>query len=543
MQLNKIKLHSCTTFASAQSQITLDDDYNVPDYRPDIVKVLKEKGELHFDEVKAAAGAAWLKGRLVFRVLYRSDQENGKISCLKGEIPFQEKLNMDGVQEYDVIQASGEIEDLTIGVIHSRKISVRAVILLKTEEPREKEDELCVGIEADDGCEKRYRNTNILQLLCMKRDQCRQKSEITLPSSKPNVQEILWKSLEIRNLDTKMGQDGVKLSGEVLISVLYQEEEETDRVQWYETVIPLDCGVECDAGTEADIIYKVKARPASMELEVKPDYDGEERVLVLELVMNLDIRVWKEQEISMLEDVYSLKQEIIPVCTGVTLHHISVKNDSQCRLTEQMELAESQEKILQICSCEGTVHLESTELTEQGVRAEGILVTELLYITTDDQMPIGSAREIYPFEQLIEIPQQTARTERNKLEELEALERKNKLQTELDCRISQLSAVMLDQDHVEIKAVIGLDLLAFEQEQIDNITDTREEPLDMEQLQKRPGLVGYIAKDGDSLWSIAKENHTTVEDILRDNHRTDEELRRGEKILIVKKVELNSYES
>lgn len=543
MQLNKIKLHSCTTFASAQSQITLDDDYNVPDYRPDIVKVLKEKGELHFDEAKAAAGAAWLKGRLVFRVLYRSDQENGKISCLKGEIPFQEKLNMDGVQEYDVIQASGEIEDLTIGVIHSRKISVRAVILLKTEEPQEKEDELCVGIEADDGCEKRYRNTNILQLLCMKRDQCRQKSEITLPSSKPNVQEILWKSLEIRNLDTKMGQDGVKLSGEVLISVLYQEEEETDRVQWYETVIPLDCGVECDAGTEADIIYKVKARPASMELEVKPDYDGEERVLVLELVMNLDIRVWKEQEISMLEDVYSLKKEIIPVCTGVTLHHISVKNDSQCRLTEQMELAESQEKILQICSCEGTVHLESTELTEQGVRAEGILVTELLYITTDDQMPIGSAREIYPFEQLIEIPQQTARTERNKLEELEALERKNKLQTELDCRISQLSAVMLDQDHVEIKAVIGLDLLAFEQEQIDNITDTREEPLDMEQLQKRPGLVGYIAKDGDSLWSIAKENHTTVEDILRDNHRTDEDLRRGEKILIVKKVELNSYES
>ena len=543
MQLNKIKLHSCTTFASAQSQITLDDDYNVPDYRPDIVKVLKEKGELHFDEAKAAAGAAWLKGRLVFRVLYRSDQENGKISCLKGEIPFQEKLNMDGVQEYDVIQASGEIEDLTIGVIHSRKISVRAVILLKTEEPQEKEDELCVGAEADDGCEKRYRNTNILQLLCMKRDQCRQKIEITLPSSKPNVQEILWKSLEIRNLDTKMGQDGVKLSGEVLISVLYQEEEETDRVQWYETVIPLDCGVECDAGTEADIIYKVKARPASMELEVKPDYDGEERVLVLELVMNLDIRVWKEQEISMLEDVYSLKKEIIPVCTGVTLHHISVKNDSQCRLTEQMELAESHEKILQICSCEGTVHLESTELTEQGVRAEGILVTELLYITTDDQMPIGSAREIYPFEQFIEIPQQTVRTERNKPEGPETLEQKNKLQTELDCRISQLSAVMLDQDHVEIKAVIGLNLLAFEQEQIDNITDTCEEPLDMEQLQKRPGLVGYIAKDGDSLWSIAKENHTTVEDILRDNHRTDEDLRRGEKILIVKKVELNSYES
>ena len=140
-------------------------------------------------------------------------------------------------------------------------------------------------------------------------------------------------------------------------------------------------------------------------------------------------------------------------------------------------------------------------------------------------------------------PQQTVRTERNKPEGPETLEQKNKLQTELDCRISQLSAVMLDQDHVEIKAVIGLNLLAFEQEQIDNITDTCEEPLDMEQLQKRPGWSVTLQKMGDSLWSIAKENHTTVEDILRDNHRTDEDLRRGEKILIVKKVELNSYES
>ena len=46
MELRKIKLHSCQKKGKAVSQITLDDDYNVPDYRPDIVKVLKEKGEL-----------------------------------------------------------------------------------------------------------------------------------------------------------------------------------------------------------------------------------------------------------------------------------------------------------------------------------------------------------------------------------------------------------------------------------------------------------------------------------------------------------------
>ena len=80
-----MKIHRKQETGSAVSQITLDDDYNVPDYRPDLVKVLKEKGELRFDEVKAGAGFVWVKGSLSFRVLYRSEQGNGKISCLKGE--------------------------------------------------------------------------------------------------------------------------------------------------------------------------------------------------------------------------------------------------------------------------------------------------------------------------------------------------------------------------------------------------------------------------------------------------------------------------
>ena len=56
MEFQKIKLHRSEKNGSAVTQITLDDDYNVPDYRQDIVKVIKERGELRFDEVKALSG-------------------------------------------------------------------------------------------------------------------------------------------------------------------------------------------------------------------------------------------------------------------------------------------------------------------------------------------------------------------------------------------------------------------------------------------------------------------------------------------------------
>ena len=62
--------------------------------------------------------------------------------------------------------------------------------------------------------------------------------------------------------------------------------------------------------------------------------------------------------------------------------------------------------------------------------------------------------------------------------------------------------------------------------------------MDYEELQKIPGIVGYIVKDGDTLWSIAKRYFTTVDDI-RDQNEGIEEVKPGDKLLIVKEIGWN----
>lgn len=518
MELEKVRIHRMCELGTAVSQITLDDDYNLPDYRPDIIKVLKEKGELRFDEVKAGNGAVWVKGSLVFRILYRSEQTEGKISCLRGELPFQEKLNMEGVQEFTPVRVRGQIEDINISVINSRKLSVRAVLTFEATAEEECDNELTVGASGAEAYEQNRIRCDVLRLLSAKRDICRQKSEIVLPSSKPNVREILWRSIELRNVEKQLKQDKVTLSGEILVAVLYSEEE-AERLQWFETTVPLSCETDCEAFNNG-VVCKIGVTPLSMELEVKPDYDGEERILVLELALEMDIRVWQEENMELLQDIYSLQKNVVPVRQEKTMEKLLVKNDAKCRLTEQMELAEGQEKILQICACDGSVNLEKTEIAENGVLAEGTVTVELLYITTDDNMPIGTAKEIYPFSQMIEIP-----------------DMEEGVKLELESGVEQLSAVMLDQEHIEIKAVLRLNLLAFMEYGISDIEKTEEEPLDMEALRNCPSIVGYIAKAGDSLWQIAKENHTTIADIMETNQRKEQTLLPGETILIVKQVQ------
>ena len=60
-----------------------------------------------------------------------------------------------------------------------------------------------------------------------------------------------------------------------------------------------------------------------------------------------------------------------------------------------------------------------------------------------------------------------------------------------------------------------------------------EEPLDYEMIQQIPGIVGYIVKEDDTLWSIAKTFFTTIESIREQNDGI-EEVNPGDKLLIVK---------
>ena len=106
----------------------------------------------------------------------------------------------------------------------------------------------------------------------------------------------------------------------------------------------------------------------------------------------------------------------------------------------------------------------------------------------------------------------------------------------MEACLEQLTTVMMDSTQVEVKAVIDLNSIVFEKNPIARLTGVSEEPLDLEALQESPGIIGYIGRAGDTLWNIAKENYTTIANIKETNHLTDDVLKDGEKILIIKTV-------
>ena len=69
LECERRQIHVICEKGRAITQITLDDDYNLAEYKPDILKIIEDKGQVRMDEIKIESDLVRLRGALHFDVL------------------------------------------------------------------------------------------------------------------------------------------------------------------------------------------------------------------------------------------------------------------------------------------------------------------------------------------------------------------------------------------------------------------------------------------------------------------------------------------
>ena len=126
MELIKKNMHMNQIKCQSNLQITLDNDYNVPDAKPDIDRMVKEQGVIRIQEVMPSNGKLHVKGALEFNILYIGQTGGQILHNMKGTLSFEETVNMDAVCEDDSVRVKWELDDMTTSIINSRKINIKA---------------------------------------------------------------------------------------------------------------------------------------------------------------------------------------------------------------------------------------------------------------------------------------------------------------------------------------------------------------------------------------------------------------------------------
>nr|WP_300837611.1 SPOCS domain-containing protein [uncultured Acetatifactor sp.] len=498
----------------AVTQFTLEDDVNIPENKPDVAALNLEKGELVIDEIKPGTDSVTVRGRLVFVVLYHTMEEGSSLVVLEGKLSFEERINMQGVAPADTVAVDGMVEDISMNMINSRKLGIQSLVTLTARVEELYDEEAPIAVHGEEKVEYRRMPLELAQIAIAKNDIFRLKEEVALPSNYPNIFQILWNNISLGDVEFKVMEEKITISGDIHVFILYEGEGEDHPCRSFETVVPFSGVLECH-GCREGMLPDIRYHLGQQELAVRPDFDGEERNVGLELVLDISIRIYEEEKLEIISDLYGVSKEVGTVSHRADLRRLLAKVTGKTKVTDHVRVTDG--TVLQLLHSEGSVTLEQRSTIENGILVQGALQVKILYITGEDEAPYGSTQAFLPYQYTLEVPDIAPED-----------------MGEIRAEVEQLQVTMLDGEEMDVKAVLSFSTVVFKTVTVDLISAINVSELDTGKMSSLPGMVVYMVKEGDNLWNIGKQYYIPV-DTLRDlNGLESDELKTGQKLLIVK---------
>lgn len=519
MNLLKKNIHMHRIRSEAMTQITLEDDRNIPENKPDVNNINLEKARVVVEEIKPGTDVVNLKGVLHFEILYHTQEPGSSLVPFEGELPFEEKMVVKGVTSSDTVNVSGEVEDFSVSCINSRKLSIRSLMSLTASAEELYDEEVPIGIhmeEKKDTLEYRKMPLQLAQIAICKNDIFRVRDEVTLPSNYPNIFRILWQNVHLGDVEFRVLEEKLGVQGEVQLFVLYEGEGEDRPIRSFETVIPFSGVLDC-YGCREGMLPDIQCVPGQQEISVRPDLDGEERCIGLELVLDIAIRVYEEETMEILSDIYGVTKEVQAQTHRSNLNRVLACVTGKTKVTEHIRVPAGSATILQLLHSEGQVCQMQQSIVENGIQVKGGIQVKVMYITGDDDNPYACTKAQIPYQYTLEVP---------------GISQKD--MGRVRGEVEQLQVTMLDGEELDVKAVLCFSTVVFAILPVELISDISVTEQDSAVMSSLPGMVIYVVKEGDNLWNIGKKYYVPVDRLRELNHLNSDELQIGQKLLIVK---------
>lgn len=518
MELTKNRITTTNLKAAKYMEFTVDDDFNVPDAKGDIDRFIASKGQVSLDETEVLDGRVRISGNVSYAILYQTDADGSMFESHEGEIPFEEVINADGLMPGDKVSVQSSLEDLYVTVINSRKYEVRGLVQVKLWACQQITAEGATGIANGSGIECMTEKVCFTNVVASSKDIVKIKEDVEIPASKPDIGQILWDQVTFAEMESRATDMGVHISGRMDVFVIYKPEDELAPVQYVNASREFQDTINCD-GINEDMVLDDIISAGRGTVSVRADDHGEDRILQVESSLNVDVKVYEDVETELLRDMFSYSAEVEPVRSSFSYENLLMRNNAKTKVVKKEKIKSSQPSILQVVNITGNVDIDEVRPSDDAVIVEGAVKAAVMYVSSDDSRPLCQMEIAAPF---------TYRLETVPLRSQDSIR--------ITPALSQISASLPGNDEVEMKAIVDMGMTIFTRKEIEFIDDMTISPVDMKKKAASPGIVGYVVKDGDSIWSIAKEYYSSLDSIRKMNDLENDNIQKGDKLIVVKCV-------
>lgn len=477
--------------SSKKETIIIEGDTIVPDVKPDILNTIDTVGNVCIYKKETLDGKVRFDGGINLNIVYLADSDNDTIRSLTTTLDFTQMINAENCVNGMSLKSNISIKNIDCKVLNGRKINTKVTLEVEINVFSNENVEILKQINNIKEIQTLNSNMQINNLVGQASCRASAKDNISL-DEEDNLAEILKTEIKVINYEMKTSYNKVLLKADANVKIMYLTED--GEIKMISTNIPVMGFADINDVSENNILscnYDIK------NMIIKPN-PQEQHSIYVEIEFEIDCDAVDTLDITLIQDMYCPCMKLKYNQKEVTTMTNKQISNNMFNIREKISIPEiSNNKIYDV---EITPNVNNTNILNGKIVYEGDLKLNFIF-SSNDTKKIDTKMYILPFTYSLDNNDINA----NKV-----------VNTRVNCISNEF--VIASDGMIECK----VDLM-FELEMYNNTNINIMNEIDIEENSINPShsMIIHMVKQGDTLWKIAKQHNTTVEDITNVNKLED----------------------
>ncbi|MDD5953101.1 MAG: DUF3794 domain-containing protein [Oscillospiraceae bacterium] len=473
----------------------VDLELTLPDYCPDIQKILKCQVEPSILSASLVGDSADINGSMTVRVLYL-DADSKKIRCYENTSQFSANLPVKTTTGNGVVLPRTNVEYVNCRATSPRRLDIHGAFSVCACVWEQRDLELLHSVE-DDDVEQLQEEVSFSTCEGVAQQMISIEEVLELGAGKPCADRILRTDATVSVEECRVLDSRMLCKGTVLLKVLYLTDLRDALPETMEYGLPFQQMLDCRAADRSQADVSIRLMGANVQ--IKSDSAGENNLLEAEVKLLATVQSYGDSTVTMVTDAYSRSLEVTLEHQQRTFLQFGGSYTDHCAQKNTFSFPEGGlSKVIDIWN-------ESCVVT--AAEEEGTLLYKGKYNLC--LLALNNEGTPFYFERTLEM---------NYGRELNG---EGGCQCRTSGSVSNLTYRITGGDSMEIKTEFSLETTVFRERTCRFLTEVIPNP-DMEKPKDRSAsLVLYYTAGGESLWEIAKQYATSVQAIQSENDLTE----------------------
>lgn len=483
-------------FDGCQEQ-PVDLDINLPDYCPDIQRILKCQVYPRIVSRGVNGDRLELEGNYTVKVLYL-DSGGTTVRCCDSSDTFSASINLKQNADNARITAFARVEYINCRATSPRRLDIHGSFSLCVKATAQEDTEVVSNIDSED-VEQQKKTLSFNKMVGFGQQQFSIDEVLELGNGKPAADNLIRTDAFAIVQDNKVIANKIMLTGEVYVKFLYSSTENESALETMEYAIPFNQMLDCDGATD-DCMCDVQLNVAGIETQIKNDYSGDKVFFDVQVKLFAGAAVYRGSENTVVTDAYSKKFEMNLSYKQKSLDNLTdLANDSYILKSSLSPDDTAITKVMDIWNEMSTVgaNVENGQINYRGKVNLCVLA-------------LNAENRPFYFERLVDF--EYSRPYSN-------------AQDRLICSANMFVAGIsyrITGSGIDVKTELKLNASIYRQVSLKIITDATADESKPRAQDKSAALSIYYADAGETLWNIARAYSTSVEAIKLENDLTGE---------------------